>query len=105
MEEPFHFFGNNIRFCRKEDLPYFAVYNVHCFAQIFEGKIRIRIIHGIMITHHGHNDGGGHSNPTYNTHRKVGAHYTWQNTAFYFSFIFLLERGGREKARERNINV
>ena len=31
---------------------------------------------GIMITYHGYN------NPLYNMHRKVGVHYTQQNTAF-----------------------
>ena len=29
-----------------EDMPYFAVYTAHFFAQISEGKIRIRITHG-----------------------------------------------------------
>ena len=28
------------------ELLYFAMYNVHFFAQIFEGKIRMQIIHG-----------------------------------------------------------
>ena len=28
-----------------QELPYFAMYNAHFFAQIFEGKIRIHIIH------------------------------------------------------------
>ena len=28
------------------ELPYFAVYNKHFLAQIFEGKIRMHIIHG-----------------------------------------------------------
>ena len=27
-------------------VPYFAMYNEHYFAQIFEGKIRMHIIHG-----------------------------------------------------------
>ena len=29
-----------------QDLPYFHVYNAHCSAQIFEGKIKMCIIHG-----------------------------------------------------------
>ena len=52
-------------------LPYFAVYDEHFFAQIFEGKIKMRIIHG-------HYD--GHNNPMYNEQKDVGAHYTWQKT-------------------------
>ena len=28
------------------EVPYFAVYNVHLFVQIFEGKMRMRIICG-----------------------------------------------------------
>ena len=29
-----------------KDIPYFALYHVHFFAQIFEGKIRMCITHG-----------------------------------------------------------
>ena len=33
---------------------------------------------GIMIIYH------GKTNPMYNAHKKVGAHYTWQNTVGVF---------------------
>ena len=55
------------------DLLYFAVHNVHLFAQIFEGKIRMHILHGYNVTYHGYN------NPMYEAHKTVGAHYTQQN--------------------------
>ena len=38
---------------------YFAMYNAHFFAQVFEGKIRM----GIIITYRGCNN--GHNDPTY----------------------------------------
>ena len=50
----------------------------HCFAQIFERKIRMRVILGIMITYHGYNN--GHNNPMCNVHRNVRVLYTQQNT-------------------------
>ena len=44
------------------------------FAHIFEGKIRMLIIHGgIMIIYPGYN------NPVYNVHENVGAHYAWEH--------------------------
>ena len=45
------------------DIPYIAIYNVHIFTQIFEGKIRMHIIHGYNDCSHGHN------NPMYNVHK------------------------------------
>ena len=42
------------------------MYNVQFWAQIFEGKIRMCIIHG-------------YNNPMYNAHENIGAHNTWQN--------------------------
>ena len=30
-----------------------------------------------MIKYYGYNN--GHNNPTYNVHKTVGVHYTWQN--------------------------
>ena len=32
-------------------IPYVAMYNEHFFAQIFEGKIRVHIIHGYIMVH------------------------------------------------------
>ena len=32
---------------------------------------------GIMVTHRGYN--GEYNNPTYDAHKNMGAHYTWQN--------------------------
>ena len=49
---------------------YFAVYNAHFFlVQIFEGKIRVHIIHGY--------------NPVYNAHETMSTHYTWQNMVVF----------------------
>ena len=42
------------------------MYNEHLFNQIFEGKIRMCIIHG-------------YNNSVYNVHNYMGVHYTWQN--------------------------
>ena len=56
-------------------LLYFAMYNVNFLAQIFEGKIRMCMIYGMMITYHGCNN--GHNNPVYNVHKNMGTHYTW----------------------------
>ena len=55
-----------------QKLVYFAMYNAHFFACIFEEKIRMSLYMGIMITYHGYN------HPTHNGHK--GEHYTWQNT-------------------------
>ena len=57
------------------DKPYFAVYNAHFFAQIFEGKIRMHIIHGYNeYIYHGYNNGC--NNPVYNAHKNMSVHYT-----------------------------
>ena len=40
------------------------------FAQIFEGKIRMRIIHGYN---------NGYNSPVYNAHKNVGVYYTRQS--------------------------
>ena len=42
------FIGDSF-FKKRFYLPYFAVYNVHFFAQIFEGKIRVRVIRGLYL--------------------------------------------------------
>ena len=55
------------------ELTYFGMYNTYFFAQIFEGKIRMNIIHG-------YNDYiPWVNNPVYNVHKNMGAHYTRQN--------------------------
>ena len=47
-------------------VPYFAMYNGCFFAQIFEGKVRMSIIHG-------------YNNPMCNAYKNTGAHYIQQN--------------------------
>lgn len=47
-------------------MKYFAVYNAHLFAQMFEGKIQVRI----MLGH----DKGYHT-PVCNAHKAAGVHY------------------------------
>ena len=54
------------------------MYNVHFFAQISEGKIRMCIIHGYN---------NRYNNPMYNVHKNVGTHYTQQNTVFLISSL------------------
>ena len=46
------------------------------FAQIFEGKIRMRIIHG-------------YNNTVSNVHKNMDVHYTWQNMVN--SLVFFIE--------------
>ena len=57
---------------------HFAMYDAHFLAQIPEGKIRVHIIHGAMMTYHG--DSNRHNNPVNDAHENVGAHDTRQNT-------------------------
>ena len=33
----------------KQNIPYFAKYNAQFFAQIFEGKLRMRIVHVVLV--------------------------------------------------------
>ena len=49
------------------------MYDEHFFAQIFERKIRMYIIHECNYYQ-------GYNNLMYNVHKTVGAHYTQQNT-------------------------
>ena len=49
-------------------IPYFAVYNAHFFAQMFEGKIRVHYT-WVWLHYHGYN------NPMY-MYKNMGAHYT-----------------------------
>ena len=68
---------------RKADqVPYFAVYNAHFGAPISEGETRGTLYMGLMITHHGCNNGP--NNPVYNAHKDVGAHDARQNKGSIF---------------------
>lgn len=41
-----HFTDTSFKKTGHVSYPYFAMYNVHFFVQIFEGKIRVHIVHG-----------------------------------------------------------